>query len=306
MQLDNLPFVSIIVPVYNGEKIIAECIESLVNQDYPKDKYEIIIVDNNSKDKTAEIIKKYPIRCLLEDKIQSSYAARNTGIKNAKGEILAFTDSDCVAYKNWLVNLVEGWEGKEIGFAGEINEPLPKTPIEKYHFGRYNQKRCLFNKEYHFAITANVAFKKEIFELIGMFRNDLVSGGDADLSWRIFNAGYEIKYNAKALVLHRHKSTLVDQFKQTKRYAFGEVHLSKTYPHIAKSLEKPLFKFVRYVLNDFITLIYRSLTFIFKKERGYYLSEPVISIVNKYARYSGIMVGFKYVYGNKKARVPFE
>jgi len=55
----DYPFVSVIVPVYNGEKTIAECVKSLLSQDYPKDRYEIIIVDNNSKDQTAEIIKKY-------------------------------------------------------------------------------------------------------------------------------------------------------------------------------------------------------------------------------------------------------
>jgi glycosyltransferase involved in cell wall biosynthesis len=81
------PFISVVVPVYNGDRIIGNCVESLLNQSYPKDNYEIIVVDNGSTDNTRAIIKKYPVKMLIEDSIKSSYAARNKGIKHAKGEV---------------------------------------------------------------------------------------------------------------------------------------------------------------------------------------------------------------------------
>ena len=96
------------VPVYNGESMIGKCIESLWNQDYPKDRYEIIIVDNDSKDGTAEVIKRYPAKYVLEDKIHTSYGARNTGARHAKGELRAFCDADETAEKQWLKTLVAG------------------------------------------------------------------------------------------------------------------------------------------------------------------------------------------------------
>ena len=103
--MNNIPYISVIVPVYNGETTIGKCVEALLNQDYPKDKYEVIIVDNNSKDKTAEVIDQYPVTYALEKGTQSSYAARNSAIKMAKGDVLAFTDSDCIANNSFMIIL---------------------------------------------------------------------------------------------------------------------------------------------------------------------------------------------------------
>ncbi|KAF5437563.1 Glycosyltransferase involved in cell wall bisynthesis [Candidatus Methanophagaceae archaeon] len=100
--MDSLPAVSIIVPAYNAEKDIATLIESLLHLDYPKELLEIIIVDNNSTDRTKEIVNRYSVKLLEENTIQSSYAARNKGIRNAKNKIMAFTDSDCVATPQWV------------------------------------------------------------------------------------------------------------------------------------------------------------------------------------------------------------
>src|SRR3990170_2881853 len=133
MEKDNHPMVSIIVPVFNGENAIEECIQSLLDQDYPRDKYEIIIVDNNSKDGTGEIIKRYPVLYLLEDEIQSSYAARNKGIGYAQGEIFAFTDSDCVASKNWLKEAMLLFRNERVGCViGEVFAYNPITIVEKH------------------------------------------------------------------------------------------------------------------------------------------------------------------------------
>jgi glycosyltransferase involved in cell wall biosynthesis len=90
------PFVSIIVPVYNGSRTIDALLTSLLALDYPPDQHEILIVDNKSTDDTRQRIQRYPVTLLEETEIQGSYAARNRGIEAAQGEILAFTDADCV------------------------------------------------------------------------------------------------------------------------------------------------------------------------------------------------------------------
>ena len=117
-MIDNYPFVSIIVPVYNGERTIGNCIESLLSLKYSHSKYEVIIVDNNSKDATLKIIQKYPVISLIEKRIQSSYATRNTGLKKATGKIIAFTDSDCIADKDWILKSVECFKDEKIGCVG--------------------------------------------------------------------------------------------------------------------------------------------------------------------------------------------
>ncbi|HET8686595.1 MAG TPA: glycosyltransferase, partial [Methanosarcina sp.] len=99
------PFVSVIVGIRNEEKFIEECIESLLNLDYPRNSYEIIIVDGMSTDKTRDIVQKYPVKLLLNER-KNVAAARNLGVKNAKGELVAFTDGDCKVDPQWLKALI--------------------------------------------------------------------------------------------------------------------------------------------------------------------------------------------------------
>jgi glycosyltransferase involved in cell wall biosynthesis len=98
------PYVSVIIPIYNGEEDIPDLIACLRSQTYPKNSVEYLLVNNNSQDRTDELLQAaakeltadgFNIKVLLQDKIQSSYAARNLGIREAKGEILLFTDTDC-------------------------------------------------------------------------------------------------------------------------------------------------------------------------------------------------------------------
>lgn len=94
---NELPFVSVIVPVYNSEDMIGECIEALLDQDYPKDRYEVIIVDNDSTDGTAEVIKRYPVKYVLEAEVHTSYAVENAGIRHARREAFGFCAAGHVA-----------------------------------------------------------------------------------------------------------------------------------------------------------------------------------------------------------------
>ena len=180
------PFASIIVPVYNGKSTIAECIESLLSQDYPKDMYEIIIVDNNSTDNTAKIIKKYPVKYILENSIQSSYAAKNTGARHAKGEALVFFDADEVATATWLRSLLMEWDKEEYGaFGAKEVQVIPERPLfEKYLQGdqkeSYSYKGALVKLS-----TASAAYRKHCFELLGGFDQNFATAGDHELGYRL-------------------------------------------------------------------------------------------------------------------------
>ena len=103
------PSVTVIVPVRNGEQTIQSLLESLQKLDYNRNKVEVIVVDGNSTDKTQEIVKRYPVKLIVE-KRKGLNVARNTGIKCSKGEIIAFTDSDCIVPPDWLRRL---WEQQD-------------------------------------------------------------------------------------------------------------------------------------------------------------------------------------------------
>ena len=231
MQSDVfLPEVSVVVPIYNGEADLPDLIECLRSQTYPPDKVEYVLVDNNSRDRTSAIINTaakfnpITIRHLTENQIQSSYAARNKGIHNSKGEIIAFTDADCRPESDWLENLVKPFVNPEIGLsAGEILA-LPGKTILEQHADRENtlsQKHTLSHPFCAYGQTANLAVRKQVLAQVGLFRPYLTSGGDADLCWRILQqTSYKLDFAESAIVRHRHRSTIKQL--QSQWYRYGE------------------------------------------------------------------------------------
>ena len=123
---------ALVIPALNEEETIGDCLVSLRRMDYPPERREILVVDNGSTDRTAEIIKSFPVRYLWEERRGFS-AARNKGVKASKGEILAFTDADCIVSRGWLRELAQAFEEESVGgVAGEIVTYPPKTPVERY------------------------------------------------------------------------------------------------------------------------------------------------------------------------------
>ena len=208
-----LPLVSVVVPVYNGETDLPDLIECLRSQTYPTNRVEYLLVDNKSRDYTSTILQaaaKSPnqegfnqitIRNLTENTIQSSYAARNKGIRASTGEIIAFTDADCRPESQWLQNLVEPFANLEIGITcGEILALPGNTLLEK-HADRQNtlsQKHTLAHPFCPYGQTANLAVRRQILAQVGLFRPYLTSGGDADLCWRILReTSYKLNFAEK-------------------------------------------------------------------------------------------------------------
>ncbi|MEG4029929.1 MULTISPECIES: glycosyltransferase [unclassified Microcoleus] len=239
-----LPEVSVVVPVYNGEMDLPELIECLRSQTYPPHRVEYLLVDNNSRDRTSAILEtagsntpsvpplvsggsnfnQITIRHLAENQIQSSYAARNKGIRASTGEIIAFTDADCRPESDWLENLVKPFVDLEIGIsAGEILA-LPGKTILEQHADRQNilsQKHTLAHPFCPYGQTANLAVRRLVLEQVGLFRPYLTSGGDADLCWRILReTSYKMYFAQNAIVRHRHRSTIKQL--QSQWYRYGE------------------------------------------------------------------------------------
>ena len=102
--------ISVIVPCFNAAGTLERCIEGLLEQQLPNSTIEILVIDNNSRDDTVAIAKRHPTVTLLCEPIQGAYAARNAGLRRAKGEILAFIDPDCVPGSGWLNELTRPFE----------------------------------------------------------------------------------------------------------------------------------------------------------------------------------------------------
>jgi glycosyltransferase involved in cell wall biosynthesis len=234
MDANPLPKISIIVPVYNGEATIRTCVEALLGLDYPRDRFEVCIVDNKSVDGTRRIVEGYPVTLLQEAAVQSSYAARNLGIAHASGDVLAFTDADCVPERGWLRAIVSAIEPSDVGgVAGAIEAFRADSAVEKYQARRaIRADRAYKHKVLPFAQTANAAYKREVFEKIGLFDPTLIYGGDLDFSWRMQSAGgLRLVYEALAFVWHRHRTTYKGLFGLYEKNAIANCLLAERYHH---------------------------------------------------------------------------
>jgi cellulose synthase/poly-beta-1,6-N-acetylglucosamine synthase-like glycosyltransferase len=234
-----LPKVSVIVPIYNGENDLPELIQCLRSQTYPVAQVEYLLVDNYSCDRTSTILQSeatipgLSIVPLLETNIQSSYAARNTGIRAATGEIIVFTDVDCRPEPNWLSEIVPGFINPKLGIAvGEIIAFPGQTLWEKYadRQNTLSQKHTLAHPFYPYGQTANLAIRRQVFLEVGLFRPYLTTGGDADICWRIQQqTNWQLEFFPSAIVRHRHRSTLPEFQSQWRRYGKSNRYLHELY-----------------------------------------------------------------------------
>ncbi len=230
-----LPRVSLVIPIYNGEKDLPSLINCLLAQTYPKQQLEYLLVDNNSSDRTLSIlqktVEKFPFlfRLERENQIQSSYAARNKGIRAATGEIIAFTDADCRPQPNWLEMLVAPFINPDVAIAvGEIVSLPGKNLLEQFAARQQtlSQKYTLAHKFCPYGQTANLAIRRQALQKVGLFRPYLDSGGDADICWRIQQEKIgRLQFVPEAIVQHHHRRTLPQLASQWRRYGRSHRYL---------------------------------------------------------------------------------
>ena len=262
--------ISVVIPAYNESDNIQTCIDSLKAQSLPQKNYEIIVVDNNSTDNTLELIKKLGVIYTVEYK-KGPAPAKNAGITLSKGNIIAFIDGDCIATKDWLKNVVSGFEKSDIGcVAGGITarddnnlSSLERFLIKKGHL---SQAQHIENSFLPFAATANAAYRKEVFDKVGLFDAKLLIGEDADLSWRMqLFTNYKLRYVPDASVFHPYESKPKELFRQKRRHAYGSVMLYKKYRKYrqeeVKALKQTYWEYmsiVRRWLNLFLYKLHKN------------------------------------------------
>ena len=230
----NAPsFVSVVVGARNAESTIGACLESLLAQDYPKNRYEVIAVDNDSTDGTAERIKRYPVTHVSENGGHSAAWARNRGLREARGELIAFTDADCVASPSWLRLGVGAFTADSVGcVAGEIVAYPPETLAERYAEARraLSQRYALTESFKPYAQTANAFYRLEALRRIGPFDTSLVIVEDADLGWRMQDElGLAVVFCPEAVVYHKHRPTVRALLRQRIGYGFSGVQIYRKY-----------------------------------------------------------------------------
>ena len=175
MTTNPTPRVSVVVPFFNSEHHLAACIESLLSQENVGGPYEVILVNNGSKDSSPSIVERYEGLVVLEESRPGAYAARNTGIQAARAPLLAFTDADCIPAPNWLQTLQQGMEDPTVGILlGHFRYPQEASWGLRL-LGTYENVKTEYvvrhcPREYHFAYANNMAVRAELFQELGPFK----------------------------------------------------------------------------------------------------------------------------------------
>jgi glycosyltransferase AglI len=243
-KLNDLPFVSVIVPVYNDENGIQLTLRSLEKQNYPTDQWEVIVIDNNSTDQSK--VKAF----LFQDKIstlkvvsearRSSYAARNKGIELAKGDILAFIDSDMTVGTDWITKGVGDIKNQDADYVGcRVDIYLKFNPPTVWEI--FNQRTGFPIKEYMekggFAGAGNLFVRKEVIQRLGAFDARLISSGDLEFGNRVKDGGFKMYYSDHNIMHHPARSSMSSLLKKTIRLARGFVDLRYLFPERYGSLK---------------------------------------------------------------------
>jgi len=230
------PVVSVIVPVRNGEQTIELLLKSLLRQDYDRNEVEIVVVDGNSTDRTRDIVRKYPVKLIIERK-EGLNTARNAGIRNSKGEIIAFTDCDCIVPSDWVRKIVENFKDPRVSCVGGsakgrdndfISQYADNSIIPLMPFFKTREELDMIKLFLHHPAGCNMAFRREAFKEVGCFDESIRYGfDDVELVERVCKAGYKMVLDPNVFVWHKHRSTLKEFLKENFRYGRGSGVLIK-------------------------------------------------------------------------------
>lgn len=187
------PDVTIVVPCRNERRTLRACLDALEAQDHSS--YEVLVVDGRSVDGCREIARARGAR-LLPDPGRGPAAARNVGIHAARGDIIAFTDADCVPRFDWLAHITAPIHGDTsvAGVAGSLR--MTRDTL----IGRMEDNDARAN--YRGYITSNIAYRRDVLIEVGGFDETLCCAEDYDLAWRVIDAGHRIVHEPRAMVLH--------------------------------------------------------------------------------------------------------
>lgn len=257
--------VSVVIPCRNEEKYIAQCIDSIIESDYPKEKIEIIIVDGMSNDHTIAIIKSYikEQHCikLIENHKQTTQWALNKGIVESTGDVIIILGAHASISKNYISGCVEILKKEnDIMCAGGLVENVFDNNTSKIigkamssSFGVGNAYFRTGGKSGFVDTVAFGAYKKEIFEKIGLFDEDLVRNQDDEYNYRLTKNGYKIYLETNLKLLYYTRASYTKLFNQYFQYGYWKVYVNKKHKTITTLRQVVPSLFVAFLFLGFLT-----------------------------------------------------
>ncbi len=245
--LSHYPCVTVIVPVRNRPQEVTACLQSLSRLDYPEGKMEVIVVDDASDDNTPDVVSAFPVHLIpLKEQRQASFC-RNLAAQRAKGEILAFLDSDCVADPLWLKELIPAFRDPSNGAVGGLVDSYSNEKgLDRYEKVKSSLNMGFWPKSsregdrFFYLPSCNLLARRALFLQLGGFREDMVVGEDVDFCWRLQDQGYHVEYRPIGRVYHKHRNTMRHFCARRFDYGTSEPLLQKSHAERLKQFVLPL------------------------------------------------------------------
>lgn len=219
---NSSPKVTVIIPCYAMWRELDGCLQAIAKNDYPKEAVEVVVVNNEGGERFIGWWGDLNVVQIMEAK-PGAYAARNAGLRVARGDIIAFTDADCVPTPKWLSSGVAAILSGNHRVGGPIflfSSRQTANLAERHQFLYAFRTQNDFDVREHFA-TANVFVSKSALTTVGSFNESAFSGADLEWSWRFSNLDLKSEYNSEVSVWHPARSTLPQLFAHRKRLAGG-------------------------------------------------------------------------------------
>lgn len=233
------PLATIVVPAYNAARTIEACVEACLNQDYAA--VEVVVTDDGSTDGTARIVRRYPVHYLWQENAGPA-SARNRGWRAATGEIVCFTDSDCVPAPDWVSRLVEQYTSEEIAGVGGtydiVNDIVngSNSLLARCIHEEIVQRHLEMPRYVDYLGAFNVSYRRAVLEKVGGFDESyrIASGEDNDLAYRVRKQGHRLVFTRGARVAHYHPSNLWRYLGQQFWHGYWRMKLYRQHPDMSR------------------------------------------------------------------------
>jgi mycofactocin glycosyltransferase len=246
-QEGTLPTVSIVIPVLDRAGELDRCLHSIAGIAYPKEKLELIVVDDGSRDESPQVARKHGALVVSSGGTRRGpAAARNVGAAQASGEILAFIDSDCTASEQWLAELVPVFQDARVAAVGGFVDGMcTQSAVDRYEavmssLSLGSRERFGNSGDDTFYLpSCNMLVRRSLFLSVNGFEESMHVGEDVDLTWRLRDAGWTIGYLPSGRILHEHRSTVKSFMSRRFDYGTSEGMLQKLHPRRRKKFVLP-------------------------------------------------------------------
>jgi mycofactocin system glycosyltransferase len=247
-QPEALPDVSIVIPVKDRAGELKRCLTSLSSLSYPKEKLQVIVVDDGSSDESPMVAQQFRTLLVPSGGIgRGPAAARNVGASMATGEILAFIDSDCTASKEWLRDLIPAFNNPAMAaVGGQVDGMCTESPVDRYETAMSSlslgsrERVGSGGSDTFYLPSCNLLVRSSAFRNAGGFKDEMHVGEDVDLTWRLRDQGWTISYLPAGNVLHEHRSSLRSFMSRRFDYGTSEGMLQLLHPQRRKQMVIPL------------------------------------------------------------------